>query len=236
MSKAKVEERFVLETKDQKGIKPKTSWEKMQRDYSPRVPRPSGYWRRLIGFITEDGTTLETKAQAKKYLRDHNKEERWSNNIYRAEVHRKHNHPLMSNYGLSVGQVIEVAITRHDREAIHDWRHLQYIKNDVLGEEVEAVELYPRESRLMDTANTYWLYAIPQSEFPFGQIYRAVLDEEESEKLGAKQRPFTEEENSYYVVKESSSERLAQIFAEKDDDILEIIHEAITITMNKKEF
>ena len=43
MSKAKVEERFVLETKDQQGIKPKTSWEKMQRDYSPRIPRASGY-------------------------------------------------------------------------------------------------------------------------------------------------------------------------------------------------
>jgi hypothetical protein len=44
---------------------------------------------------------------------------------------------------------------RLDGQAIHDWRELQRIKNEIVGDEIEAVELYPAESRLLDTANWY---------------------------------------------------------------------------------
>jgi hypothetical protein len=36
---------------------------------------------------------------------------------------------------------------------VHDWRDLQRIKNQLVGPECEAVELYPAESRKVDTAN-----------------------------------------------------------------------------------
>jgi hypothetical protein len=36
---------------------------------------------------------------------------------------------------------------------IHNWRHLQQIKNDICGEESEALELYPAMSRIVDTVN-----------------------------------------------------------------------------------
>lgn len=48
-----------------------------------------------------------------------------------------------------------LSIKRRDKEVIHDWRDLQQIKNELIGPEHEGIELYPAESRLMDTANQY---------------------------------------------------------------------------------
>lgn len=51
----------------------------------------------------------------------------------------------------------------------HDWRHFQRIKNEMAGPEREAVEIYPPESELVDTANEYWLWILPEGEhLPFG--------------------------------------------------------------------
>lgn len=69
-----------------------------------------------------------------------------------------------------------LSIKRVDKDWIHDWRHLQRIKNELIGEEFEAVELYPAESRLVDTANQYHLWALtaPGRQFPFGYRQRLV--------------------------------------------------------------
>ena len=79
---------------------------------------------------------------------------------------------------------------RTDRESCHDWRELQMIKNILVGPEHEAVELYPAESRLTDTANNYhlWVLAKPSMRFPFGFSGRAVFSAEDAAKYGAKQR------------------------------------------------
>src|SRR4051812_15134474 len=64
-----------------------------------------------------------------------------------------------------------IGIHSHTRSAVgaHDWRHLQRIKNDIAGPEREAIELYPAESRLMDTANEFWLWVAPEGwEVPWG--------------------------------------------------------------------
>lgn len=68
-----------------------------------------------------------------------------------------------------------LSIKRQDRHAIRDWRHLQSIKNEVVGAEREAVELFPAESRLMDEANQYHLWVAPEGvRFPYGQQERTV--------------------------------------------------------------
>jgi hypothetical protein len=67
-----------------------------------------------------------------------------------------------------LGAQVELSIRRLDNQPVHDWRDLQRIKNEILGPEVECVELYPAESRLVDTANQYWLYAIEGLRWPFG--------------------------------------------------------------------
>jgi hypothetical protein len=67
----------------------------------------------------------------------------------------------------------------HDRprSTRHDWREFQRIKNEVCGEEREAVELYPAESRLVDTANEFHLFVLPEGEQAgFGWSNRMVHD------------------------------------------------------------
>jgi hypothetical protein len=64
----------------------------------------------------------------------------------------------------------------------HDWRHFQRIKNEIAGPEREAVEIYPAESRLVDTANEYWLWVLPERErLHFGFEERAVQDKADLE-------------------------------------------------------
>lgn len=89
-------------------------------------------------------------------------------------------------------EMLSLGIKRNDREAIHDWRELQKIKNMLIGEEHEAVELYPAESRLVDCANQYHLWVLKEKglRFPFGLQERNTATSAEAEKVGAKQRNF----------------------------------------------
>lgn len=74
-----------------------------------------------------------------------------------------------------------LSIKRHDRMAARDWRHMMQIKNEVVGPEREAVELFPAESRLVDTANEYHLWVLPEGErFPFGYSSRSVFTQEQA--------------------------------------------------------
>ena len=84
-----------------------------------------------------------------------------------------------------------LSIRRTDRQAIHDWRDLQRIKNELCGKEREALEIYPAESRLVDTSNQYHLWVLPRGmRVPFGYNEREVCDEVEARKSKAVQRPF----------------------------------------------
>ena len=86
-------------------------------------------------------------------------------------------------------EVIWLSIKRIDREPIHDWRDLQEIKNMLVGPEHEGFELYPAESRKVDTANQYhmFVFADPMLRFPVGFDERLVTDKPFA---AAKQRPF----------------------------------------------
>jgi hypothetical protein len=54
-----------------------------------------------------------------------------------------------------------LAIKRADRRPIRSWRVLQDIKNEIAGNDRTAVEIYPPESQVTDTANIYhlWVFA-----------------------------------------------------------------------------
>ena len=92
-------------------------------------------------------------------------------------------------HGLKGMTVWHLSIRRQDREAIHDWRVFQEIKNQICGPEIEALELYPKESRVLDTANQYHLYAIMGGEaIPLG--YTAGVGRCDKPFLNSKQRPF----------------------------------------------
>lgn len=62
-----------------------------------------------------------------------------------------------------------LSIKRMDRASVRNWRHLQQIKNEIVGEEREALELFPRESRVTDNANQMHLWVMPEGlDIPVG--------------------------------------------------------------------
>lgn len=109
------------------------------------------------------------------------------NDTYQVLIKKQYNHDTPE----PELQLIWLSIKRLDKQPIHDWRHLQQIKNELVGPEAEAIELYPAESRLVDTANQYHLWVIPDItlRFPFGFGERIVCDDA-PEAAGHKQRKF----------------------------------------------
>lgn len=109
---------------------------------------------------------------------DRAKCEYWVNRHYQVEV-RRHD-----------GGLVHLNIRRRDGAALmRDWRHFQQIKNEIVGPECEAIELYPAESRKVDTSNKFHLWAIadPTFRFPIGFEERQV-DYSVSDCPGMRQR------------------------------------------------
>ena len=62
---------------------------------------------------------------------------------------------------------IKAMIQRHDDQPIpYHWSQLQAIKNEIFGPETTAIEFYPAESQLMNDANIYWLWVLPEQALP----------------------------------------------------------------------
>lgn len=66
---------------------------------------------------------------------------------------------------------MHLVIWRHDHAPVGSerWCDFMQIKNEVLGDDASAVELYPPRRQVVDDANQYhlWAYADGRS-FPFG--------------------------------------------------------------------
>jgi hypothetical protein len=108
-------------------------------------------------------------------------EEVWRNDEYVVTVRRRDD-----------GTVGSLSIRRADRRGARDWRDFQRIKNEIAGDEAEAVELYPAKSRTVDSANQYWLWCFPPGmRLPLGMDGRQVSDDTDGFP-GAVQRPGTE--------------------------------------------
>jgi len=73
---------------------------------------------------------------------------------------------------------VQLLVSRHDGQPCANWRDFQRIKNEIVGPECEGIELFPAESRLVDTANQYHIWVIPDASyrFPFGYKERLVSD------------------------------------------------------------
>ena len=110
----------------------------------------------------------------------------WLNSVYQVQ---KRTITPQEGHGPNL---IWLSIKRRDRRPIRDWRHFQRIKNELVGPECEGVELYPADSRLVDTSNQFHLYCVddPTFRFPFGFQERLVMERPGGK---AKQRPFAKE-------------------------------------------
>lgn len=51
-----------------------------------------------------------------------------------------------------------IMVYRFDGTSARDWRDLQWIKDQVVGPEVDAIEYYPRRSRVVDPSNAVFLW------------------------------------------------------------------------------
>lgn len=59
--------------------------------------------------------------------------------------------------------MLHICIRRRDGAAdLRDWRHFQEIKNQIAGPEREGFELYPAESRKVDTSNKWHIFVLPE--------------------------------------------------------------------------
>lgn len=94
--------------------------------------------------------------------------------------------------GEPFGRVVWLSIKARDKSPRHDWRDLQRIKNEVCGEEFQAIEIYPKEEHHVDTSNQYHLWVFLDGyEMPFGFFERCLMDGSFD---GSVQRPWPEGE------------------------------------------
>ena len=92
------------------------------------------------------------------------------------------------------GTVWEMTIHRLDLQPIFDWRDVQLAKNELFGPEAQAVQVFPRESMLVDVANEYWFYVFPDGYvFPFQMKHRSVSNRFPDVFSSARQRVFAPE-------------------------------------------
>jgi hypothetical protein len=138
---------------------------------NPQKPKWSAEEKRRIASFF--GKTVD---QLEEYMRHDPSEEVYGNMLYTVFLRRG-------------DSMIHLSIKRNDQKPIHDWRDLQRIKNELVGKENEGIELYPAESRVIDTANQFhlWVMADPAQRIEVGFFGgRHVLDESIG---GSVQRP-----------------------------------------------
>lgn len=60
------------------------------------------------------------------------------------------------------GLVVHLWIQRHDGDMVRSWADMQRIKNELMGPERVAVEVFPPVSELVDQANIAHLWVLPE--------------------------------------------------------------------------
>lgn len=121
------------------------------------------------------------------------------NNLYTVDVNVGEAAPCQ-------GEFVYLSIRRKERSRLpRDWRDLQRIKAEIVGPEHEGFELFPAESRLVDSADQFHLWVLPKPLrrteegelhdcIPVGYSNRYVATKEETTAhLGeskSTQRPF----------------------------------------------
>ncbi len=76
----------------------------------------------------------------------------WLNNKLSVQLHRG-----------GLGQWDRVMVRKHDSSRV-EWAELQRVKNELFGEDRIAIEVLPKQKDLVDSANMYWFFLVPESE------------------------------------------------------------------------
>ena len=133
----------------------------------------------------------EPKTDGQKKLQELGEKKNWHNHtvwtndkylVLREEIPSE-------DHGFEGIKVVWLSIKNVDGSDRHSWRDFQFIKNEICGPEWEAIELYPSEKRMVDTANQYHLFCIPPPNIiPCGFWKREVMNQSLTEDVN--QTPF----------------------------------------------
>lgn len=161
--------------------------EEMQRNVEQFVKD----WTANKGDIRSLDPSITTPEEARakvtaSYLDIRNNERVYLNNKYQVTIRD------VGSPAEGWPEMWHLSIKRIDRAPCHDWRELQQIKNELIGPEHEGCEIYPAESRLVDTSNQYhaWVFKSVEARWPFGFPNRCVIETPGGK---AVQRPFEKE-------------------------------------------
>jgi hypothetical protein len=136
-------------------------------------------WSKCCSLIGKHGVTFE---KLREMFLDLSGSKMYENEIYTVVVRE------------AGSGVTHLSIRRNDRGAARDWRQFQQIKNDICGKDREAIELYPAEHRVVDTANQFHLWVLPEGvTIPVGFPSGLKAYDRDPSGLGGSQRGLDEE-------------------------------------------
>jgi hypothetical protein len=157
------------------------NWTDFERA-EPKLPDGVSFFEMCERLARQIGKSAE---QIAPLLRDSLAAETWMNSRYVVQIRRPVDKPSDQ-----IG-IIHLSIKRIDQQPVgpEHFRDFQRIKDELIGPDHEAVELYPMQSRLVDTANQYHLWCIdtPNTRWEFGFTEGMVTDLPDGP---AKQQPF----------------------------------------------
>ncbi len=110
-----------------------------------------------LGALEDRPTLQDAKAQFHKMK----SEAWWANDLYQACVDVQEN------------GWVHISLKRNDRGTYISWQHKQWIKNDIVGEDKNAMEMFPAEDRVVNCANQYHLWVhkeLAHIGFPIGYV------------------------------------------------------------------
>mgnify|MGYP001266712038 CR=1 FL=1 len=116
-----------------------------------------------------------TDSEIRKQLSVESMAEIYTNSIYQVAVYRGDEADDLVHVPELKGQCTWLSIKRRDKRPVNHWQDMQTMKNRLVGTECDAFQIFPAESRMVNTANQYHLIVLPEGKhLPFGWRTRAV--------------------------------------------------------------
>lgn len=93
----------------------------------------------------------------------------WFGELDRVYVDEKQEYCVMIRTVETEWGLVEHACIRNALNTDISWSEKQRIKNEIFGEDRTAIEVFPTTANLVDEANMYHLWVLPESfNIPFG--------------------------------------------------------------------
>lgn len=115
--------------------------------------------------------------------------------------------------------IVQHACMRNNLSHDIPWAEKQRIKNEIFGKEAQAIEVFPKESLLVDEANMYHIWLLPADMYlPFG-----LKDEEQKKRTNLLSKHEREEVITIILLKKNYAEDMLQRLS--DEELLKLLDE-----------